>query len=132
MRLQDDNYCFVCGSENPIGLGLRFEFDGEVLRTRYTPLKAHQGFRKVVHGGLIATVLDECMAQVAIRRHGKLAATAELSVRLKQPLYVGQEAHAEAVVIRASRRLIEARAELRRASDNVLIAVAVAKLIPTG
>ena len=50
--------CFVCGEANPLGLNLRFETDGRIVHTKFRPRPEHAGFRGVVHGGLIATVLD--------------------------------------------------------------------------
>ena len=53
--------CFVCGESNAAGLKLRFETDGRIVRTRFHPRPEHAGFKGVVHGGIIATVLDEVM-----------------------------------------------------------------------
>jgi len=53
-----DHACFGCGDDNPIGLHLRFEADGDGVRTSFVPSSAHQGFDRVVHGGIISTVLD--------------------------------------------------------------------------
>ena len=53
--------CFVCGESNPLGLKLRFQTDGRLVHARFVPLPEHIGFKQTVHGGLIATVLDEIM-----------------------------------------------------------------------
>ena len=52
--------CFICGMENPVGLKSQFYNmeDGSAL-TLFTYLPAHQSFPQRVHGGLIATMLDE-------------------------------------------------------------------------
>jgi acyl-coenzyme A thioesterase PaaI-like protein len=60
-KLPHTHSCFVCGESNPAGLNLRFETDGRVVRARFTPRVEHVGFKQVVHGGIIATVLDEIM-----------------------------------------------------------------------
>ena len=39
MKLIDDNFCFVCGKNNPIGLKLDFFFDGKTIQTDFTPRK---------------------------------------------------------------------------------------------
>jgi hypothetical protein len=65
--------CFVCGEANPAGLRQRFETDGRVVRARFTPRPEHAGFTGVVHGGILATLLDEIMVwacAVGTRRFG--------------------------------------------------------------
>ena len=66
MELIDDNYCFVCGKKNPIGLKLDFSFDGKTIKTDFIPQKEHQGYFNIVHGGIISTLLDEVMVKLAI------------------------------------------------------------------
>jgi uncharacterized protein (TIGR00369 family) len=112
LALKDDNHCFACGRENPIGLKLSFEWDGGVLTASFTPLKAHQGYAGIVHGGIVATVLDECMAQAAIRKFGDMAATVEITVRFRKALMVGEETRAEATVEDGRHGLVQGRARL--------------------
>ncbi len=130
LRLEDDGYCFACGRRNPIGLRLEFQWDGVSLSSSFTPKKEHQGYTDVMHGGIIATLLDECMAQAAIKGFSVMAATAEFSMRLRAPLAPGEEVLVSARAERPSPRLITAAAEVHRKADGVLIASATAKLIP--
>jgi uncharacterized protein (TIGR00369 family) len=102
--------CFACGPNNPIGLKLAFRVDGDDYVTEFTPRPEHQGWDDIVHGGLIATVLDECMARMLWER-GLLFATAELTVRYKSPLRVGTTMTVRARTVRESDRLVEAEAE---------------------
>lgn len=66
-RQANSRYCFVCGLSNPIGLKLRFDITapGEVT-TLYTVPEKYQGFPGVVHGGIVAAMLDEVCARVHI------------------------------------------------------------------
>lgn len=130
LPLKDDSYCFACGKRNPVGLGLKFEWDGERILCAFTPRKEHQGYVDIIHGGIITTILDECMAHSAIRTFGVMAATAEITVRLKAPLGPDDEVRIEARALRPSTRLITATAEMRRLADGALIATATAKLMP--
>src|SRR2546429_8548212 len=61
VKLPHTKSCFVCGVNNPLGLRLDFETDGEMVRARYAPRPEHSGFKEAVHGGLLFTVLDEAM-----------------------------------------------------------------------
>lgn len=91
-KLKDDNFCFVCGQNNPHGLRLSFEFDeasGEVVCRTVFP-QHFQGWKDVLHGGIVSTVLDEIMAK-AVGHKGFKGVTAELNVRYKQPVKTGTE-----------------------------------------
>jgi len=87
----DDDYCFACGTLNPLGLHLKFFSDGDRLCTRVRPGPHWQGYHGVVHGGLQSTIFDDLMSNHLFRLHHVWNTTAELSVRFKQPVPVGAE-----------------------------------------
>ncbi len=125
--LEDDNYCFVCGKKNPSGLHLKFSSqDGKVL-TEFIPQKIHQGYKDIVHGGLISTLLDEAMVK-AVLMQGMPAVTAEITVRFKKPLITGEKAVVEAKIITMNKKIIETNAIVKK-SDGTIIAEGRAKLI---
>lgn len=82
--------CFVCGNENQIGLDLKFYSDGQVARTRWTPDHRHEGYRGIVHGGLIAAVLDEVMIKAVLAKEIRCV-TASMEIKYKAPAEVGDE-----------------------------------------
>jgi uncharacterized protein (TIGR00369 family) len=129
LELEDDRFCFACGERNTRGLGLSFDWDGNVLRASFTPGKYHQGYKDVVHGGIISTVLDECMAQAVIKKTGRMAATADFHARFREPLMVGEETLTEARVEKVTRKIVEASAAMRRISDEKTVAEARGKLV---
>ena len=122
--------CFVCGESNPFGLKLRFETDGRIVQTRFVPRAEHIGFKGVVHGGLIATVLDEIMVWACAVPTRKFAYCAELTVRYLQPLAPGAEVIVTSeLVANRKDRIYEAKASARTAA-NVLLAEATGKYLP--
>ena len=122
--------CFVCGESNPVGLKLRFETDGRLVQTRFTPLPHHVGFKQTIHGGLIATLLDEIMVWACAVQTRRFAYCAELNVRFASPLRPGEEVLATAELVSNRRdKIYEARGELRDGSDRVL-ASATGKYLP--
>jgi len=127
--LQDDGVCFGCGGDNPIGLKLTFEWDGDVCRTHWTPSREHQGWAGRVHGGLLALVLDEVLSRAALERHGLHWVTAELTTRLKAPARIGEPLIAQATVKAARPRLIVCTGEIRSEVGSVLVAQGSAKLM---
>lgn len=60
MKQPNSLHCFVCGIDNPSGLQLRFyeSAPGEVT-AEYTVPDEYQGYPGIVHGGIVAAMLDE-------------------------------------------------------------------------
>src|SRR5882672_11297965 len=128
-ELPHTHSCFVCGESNPLGLKLRFHTDGRVVTTRFTPHAEHIGFKGVVHGGLIATVLDEIMVWACAVQTKKFAFCAELNVRFVTPLKPGQEVLVTGELVADRKRLFEAKAEVRD-SNGVVYATGSGKYLP--
>ncbi len=129
MNLEDDHYCFACGTENPGGLHLVFERGGRGVVAFFTPERRHQGYKGVVHGGIISTILDEAMAHAAIKAC-HYPVTAEISVRFRGALSVGQKVQVEGWIGGTpAHRLLEAASEMKTYPQGGLIATARAKLM---
>lgn len=86
----DNDYCFACGSRNPLGLHLSFVIVGEALQTRVAPMPHWQGWANVVHGGLQATIMDDLMSNHLFKLSGVYAVTAELTTRFRRPVPLDQ------------------------------------------
>jgi uncharacterized protein (TIGR00369 family) len=122
--------CFVCGESNKAGLKLRFTTEEGRVSTRFTPAPEHIGFKNTVHGGIIATLLDECMVWACAVQTRRFAFCAELNVRFLKPLQPGQAAIVVAELAENRRnKLFTAKAELRDEAQNV-IATATGKYLP--
>jgi uncharacterized protein (TIGR00369 family) len=122
--------CFVCGESNPGGLKLRFETDGRVVQTRFQPRPEHIGFKQTVHGGIIATVLDEIMVWACAVGTKRFGYCAELNVRFLNPLRPGEEVLARGELVSNRRnKILEAKGELVDGSGRVL-ATATGKYLP--
>ena len=122
--------CFVCGEANPIGLRLKFETDGRLVRARFSPRPEHIGFRNTVHGGILATLLDEIMVWACAVPTRRFAYCAEFNIRYLKPARPLETITAMAELT-ANRRnkLFEARGELRDEHGTVL-ATATGKYLP--
>ncbi len=80
------NRCFGCGPANPIGLHLEFMLaeDRSVVCLVSIP-DTFEGPRGFVHGGIIATLLDETMSK-AVRSHNVVAMTRHMEVDYRRPV----------------------------------------------
>lgn len=121
--------CFVCGESNPVGLKLLFHTDGRIVHTRFTPRPEHIGFKGVIHGGIISTLLDEIMVWACAVQTKQFAFCAELNVRFVNSARPNEEVIATGALVTNRRRLFEAKAELKNAADQIL-ATATGKYIP--
>jgi uncharacterized protein (TIGR00369 family) len=127
MNLADDGYCFVCGDRNPIGLKLKFSFEGKTIKTYFIPRKEHQGYKDIVHGGIISTLLDEAMVKLALAMD-ITAVTASMEIRLKRALYIGERIKIEAEVLKDTRKILEMTARIIT-DNNEIVAIARGKLL---
>jgi len=113
--------CFVCGAHNAHGLHLRFRREGEEVRADFTPQPHHAGFRGIVHGGILATVLDEAMFWAAASTTKRFCLAAELNVRFVSKVTVGQKLTVVARLRVDRGRLWESSAELHDAQGHVCV-----------
>jgi acyl-coenzyme A thioesterase PaaI-like protein len=107
-----DHHCFACGTTNPIGMGLQIELGERRAATTWVPGVDFVGWSDRVHGGLLATVLDEVMAW-APASEDAWAVTASFSVRYHAPVSPGEKLRFEGWVESKRRRIYETRGEVR-------------------
>lgn len=111
LDLEIDNYCFACGTENPIGLKLKFEYTSGGVVANFTPGKEYQGFINLVHGGIISVLMDEAMAYAVLSRKIK-AVTAKMTVSFKKPTRIGEQ-------LTINGRIVEKKGKLIRTTANI-------------
>jgi acyl-coenzyme A thioesterase PaaI-like protein len=131
LELPHSNECLVCGRTNPLGLHLHLLVDEESgeVRCHYTPRPEHVGFEGIVHGGILATVVDEAMVWAASWRGRRFCVCGELTTRFRQPVIVGQTLLFTAKVEFSRPKLIETAARITDTA-NALIATANGKYVP--
>jgi uncharacterized protein (TIGR00369 family) len=91
--------CFACSEGHPHGLGLRFFHTEYGVVSFCTVPDSYCGFDRLVHGGIISTLMDEAAAYALIARHGKLGVTREMSTRFLKPVLTGAELRVEGRVV---------------------------------
>jgi uncharacterized protein (TIGR00369 family) len=120
-ELPHSKNCFVCGSQNRLGLNLRFFTDGQIVEGRFVPRAEHNGFVGVLHGGITATVLDEVMVWACAVQQKRFCFSAEMTVRYLGPIQTGMELIARGEMLENKRdRIYIAKGELLNAEGKVL------------
>lgn len=100
--------CLVCGRDNPTGFALRLHVDSETgqVQTMFHVEHRHAGFDGIVHGGALATLLDEAMVWAATWTGGRFCLCGEMTVRFRQPSRVGETLTIQGLTDRARGRLV--------------------------
>jgi uncharacterized protein (TIGR00369 family) len=127
MKLEDDHYCFVCGKRNTDGLNLNFLCAEGKAFAEFVLRKKFQGYKDIVHGGIIAAILDEAMIKAVLAR-GIHAVTAEIAVRFKAPLFTDERALVTAEITKTGKKLVAAGAIIKK-DDGHIIAEGKGKLV---
>lgn len=119
-ELVDDRWCFACGTDNPHGLKLKFTLDpNDELVSELVPDRRYQGFSGVLHGGVMALLLDEMMVNLAWLK-GLNAVSASLEVRFKKPVRTGQKILLRARLICEEKKLVKTEAWATNVDGTVL------------
>lgn len=80
------NECFGCGLDNPIGLHLDgFTAADDSLSASFEPRRHYQGFAGILHGGVLAALLDETLAWTCMLLEGVFVVTANLELKFRKP-----------------------------------------------
>lgn len=117
--MRDARRCFVCGPDNPIGLKLRFTRMGEGIRAEFTPTDLHVGYEGLIHGGILAALIDDALANVWFLR-GEEAVTAKIEVRFRREARPGEPLVVTARETGRKAGMMTARAEVARPGGEIV------------
>jgi uncharacterized protein (TIGR00369 family) len=116
-------FCFLCGRENPVGLKLRWENDREreEIRGTVTVPEHFNGYPGVVHGGIVAAILDETAGRTLLVAGGfeDLMVTLKLEVLYRRPTPTGTPLTVIGRLVHRGGDRAEASAELRLPDGTV-------------
>jgi uncharacterized protein (TIGR00369 family) len=121
--------CRIAGSANPEGLQLKFRMiaNGDI-EADFACERRFQGYSEIVHGGVIAAMLDSAMVNSLFARRMN-AVTAELSVRYREPVKLNLTAQVRGRVEKVTPRIYYMAADVWQ--DGHLCASAKAKFMAT-
>ena len=108
--------CFVCGRSNPVGLYMQFYDDGELeVVSDYTVPAHYQGYPGIVHGGVVASMLDEIVGRVSmIGDHHHFMMSVRLQVLYRHPVPVE-------IPLKVTGRIVRLRGRLGKAEGRIML-----------
>jgi len=93
-RQPNSSHCFICGMENPVGLHLHFyETAPGELESSYIAPDHFQGYPGVLHGGIVAAIIDETSARAHMGSdplEPRFMFTAKLEVKYRKNVPIGR------------------------------------------
>ena len=102
--------CFICGLENPIGLKLKIyqTAPGEV-ETSFTAPEHFQGYPGVLHGGIVATILDEISGRALMgdAHSPRFMYTGRLQIKYRKNVPIGVPLRIVGKAINSKRKTAE-------------------------
>ena len=115
-RQPNSDYCFVCGRNNPHGLYMTFFDDGQnTVVSDYSVAEEYQGYPGVVHGGVVAAMLDEVVARVSmIGDPHHFMMSVKLEVKYRHPVPTETP-------LRIVGRIVKLRGRLGKAVGEVIL-----------
>ena len=119
--MEKANYCFVCSKANPKGLHLNFSYiESGVAIAHFSLEKEYEGYPGIVHGGILAAILDDAMGNVEYLK-GFVSYTMEMYTRYLKPCYVGEELTVRGWVKRIHHKVVETEGDIRDEEGNVKV-----------
>lgn len=119
---------FVHGLRNASGLHLQYHLDSDRVVTTWVAGDDHAGFPGVVHGGLIAAVLDDVMGRCSVLQR-RWVVTGRMETRFRDVAPIGEALLVEGWTTRFTRRVMQAKSRMSL-PDGTVVAEATGTYLP--
>lgn len=130
-KQRNSRMCFVCGMDNASGLKAQFYNmeDGSVI-TPFQYDSEHQSFPLRVHGGLVATMLDELGLRAMWTKSGEevFGVTMSLEIKYRKPVPYNIPLTGRGLVIKETPKFATIHSEIYD-SNGIILAEGIAKYI---
>ena len=121
--------CFVCGNSNPDGIRLQFLQHDDHIHGEVVVEHRFHGYEGIVHGGIVASILDAAMVRCLHNVFGKDPFTCRLDVRYFRETPIGHRIVVAAHVKSHRRNKCWAEAEILLGQERCAHARGIFKLI---
>ena len=123
--------CFGCAPHNTKGLKLQFWYTENGCVSYHSIPKEYCGFTGLVHGGIIATLLDEVAAWTIITHLFRIGITVQITVKYLKPIPTEEELVIKAEILEHNGENIIVLARIQ-SKNGLILAEANSKwLIPS-
>ena len=133
IKQPNSRMCFICGLENPVGLHLHiYETEPGVVETTYVAPDHFQGYPGVLHGGIVASLLDEISGRTLMGSdplNPRFMFTAKLEVKYRKNVPIGKPLKIIGKAGKTKSRSAEAWAGIYELESGELLAEGTALLL---
>ena len=113
------NQCVVCSAVDIFGLKLNFVKEKNGVKAIIAAHKNLQGYDNIMHGGIIATLLDASMTHCLFSKNIE-ALTADMNIRFLHPVKCGDRLELSAKLVSSTGPLYRLEAEIKN-DDKILV-----------
>ncbi len=110
-RLRSYN-CFGCSSRNASGLQLRWHEIARGIDADFVADDRFESYPGIVHGGIVATALDEVMGNAVIAVKNVVSVTTTLRIRYVSAVHVGRRYRVRATLASEAASTYRVRGEI--------------------
>jgi uncharacterized protein (TIGR00369 family) len=112
-------HCFVCGDKNKIGLKVAFFFDEGKAKAQYTPTREFEGYKDILHGGILSALLDEVMIYSIIAQ-GIITVTVQMEVKFKKPAKIGETLFLEGQITEDKGKILFTKGKIFKQNGTII------------
>ena len=84
-------HCFVCGDSNIAGTDMTWVHAGDSVQGKFIGDQKHIGFEGIIHGGIVSSLLDECVGWAVAIKLRRICMTGELTIKFLKSVPVGKQ-----------------------------------------
>ena len=113
MKKEFHENCFACGEYSPKGLKLKYSLQGNKITGEFKISNDYQGYDDILHGGIIATILDSSMVNLFYKRDGLKLKTAKLNIYFRKSIPVNKQFVVTAIADDTAKHFYKAKSQIR-------------------
>lgn len=122
-KQKNSKMCIICGMDNPIGLKAQFyNMEDRSVMTIFKFKEEYQSFPQRVHGGIIATMLDELglRALWAKSSEDDFGVTLSMNVKYRKPVPYNEVLIGKGLVQKETSKFVTIETEIFDKKENLL------------
>ena len=127
----EQNTCFGCGPNNEHGLRMKFYGNDKMVYSEIILPEYMTGWKNITHGGILSTILDECMGRCAMLLLRKFPFTKSMTIDYHKPVMAGEKLRVESEIkeqisdreVLVLGRVLNAKGELSTSSTSIMYMV---------